>query len=447
MLGSHMAPIQLQQLVRALTLAFALCGVAVAQGAYYNGVDTSSQAALRASLHALIDDHTRVPYTASSTDTWVVLELAQQDPANAARILDVYRNRSFAKVGGGNPNYEREHVWPKSYGFPDDDGMNMPYTDCHMLWLCDGGYNSARSNLPFGGCTQLCNEYPTDLNNGQGGGAGVFPGQSNWSSGNGSSGTYQVWPGRRGDAARALFYAAVRYEGGTHGVTGVLEPDLELTNNLGLVASSNTGQNETFGYMGRLDVLHAWHVADPPDAFELHRNDIVAAFQGNRNPFIDHPEWVECVFQGTCTPTPPPLGARYCSPAVANSLGLPAEIEARGSAVITDADFRLLGSNMPMNSAGFFLCSRTTGILFQPGGSQGNLCLAGAIGRGVGGQIVNSGFFGSFGVQVQLDALPQPAGPVAALPGETWNFQAWYRDTLGGVATSNFTDGWQVTFR
>ena len=131
-----------------LCVALTLTPYAAAQGGYYNGVDTSSAAALRASLHALIDDHTRIPYTSSATDTWDVLELAQQDPQNAARILDVYRNRSFVKVGGGNTNYEREHVWPKSYGFPDDDGMNMPYTDCHMLWLCDGGYNSARSNLP-----------------------------------------------------------------------------------------------------------------------------------------------------------------------------------------------------------------------------------------------------------------------------------------------------------
>ncbi len=434
-------------MLRTLSLALALTPIAAAQGSYYNGVDTSSATALRTSLHTLIDDHTRIPYTASATDTWNVLELAQQDPQNAARILDVYRNRSFAKVGGGNTSYEREHVWPKSYGFPDDDGMNMPYTDCHMLWLCDGGYNSSRSNLPFGGCTSICNEYPTDSNGGQGGVGGGFPGDSNWGSGNGSSGSFLVWPGRRGDCARALFYAAVRYEGGTHGVTGVMEPDLELTDNLGLVASSNTGQNEAFGYMGRLAILLQWHLEDPPDAYELRRNDVVASFQGNRNPFIDHPEWVACVFQGTCTTPPPPLGARYCSPAVANSLGLRAEIEARGSAAIAAADFRLLASNLPPNSAGFFLCSRTTGILFQPGGSQGNLCLGGAIGRGVGGAIVNSGFFGSFGVQVDLTALPQPAGSVPALTGETWNFQAWYRDAIGGVATSNFTDGWQVTFQ
>ena len=61
--------------------------------------------------------------------------------------------------------------------------------------------------------------------------------------------------GAPGDGWGAAFYAAIRFEGGLHGVTGVMEPDLELTNNLGLVASSNTGQNETFGYMGRLDVL------------------------------------------------------------------------------------------------------------------------------------------------------------------------------------------------
>jgi len=427
----------------ALTVFVAL-SPALAQGTYYANVDTSSAATLRVTLHTLIDDHTRFPYTASSTDTWNVLELAQQDPANAGRILDIYRNRSFVKVGGGNASYEREHVWPKSYGFPDDDGLNMPYTDCHMLWLCDGGYNGARSNIPFGACTASCAEYVTDSNNGQGGGAGVFPGQSNWTSGANTSGRYQVWSGRQGDAARALFYAAIRYEGGVHGVTGVMEPDLELTDNLGQIAAWNTGQNEAFGYMGRLDVLFAWHLSDPPDAFERRRNDVVAGFQGNRNPFIDHPEWVECVFVGVC---PQPLGAVYCSPAVANSTGASADIEARGSAVVLDADFRLLASEMPTSVSGMFLCSRTTDIVFQPGGSQGNLCLGGAIGRAVGGQILQASVFGTFSTQVDLGALPLPTGFVPALAGETWNFQAWFRDVAFGAPTSNFTDAWQVTFQ
>ena len=62
--------------------------------------------------------------------------LAQEDPQNSSRFIDVYRNRSFAKQGGGNSLYNREHSWPKSYGFPNDVVANVPYTDCHMLFLC-----------------------------------------------------------------------------------------------------------------------------------------------------------------------------------------------------------------------------------------------------------------------------------------------------------------------
>ena len=413
-------------------------GQSGAGSGYYDSVDTTSATTLRTTLHAVIDDHTRYPYTSSATDTWNILESAQQSPQSSSAILDIYRNRSFAKQGGGNAFYEREHSWPKSYGFPTDDGQNMPYTDCHMLYLCDGGYNGTRSNRPFGNCSAGCSELVTDLNDGVGGGSGVFPGNSNWAGSN----VFQVSTFRKGDIARAMFYADVRYEGGNHGVTGVAEPDLILTDNTGLIAGSSTGQNESIGYMGRLAVLLQWHYDDPVDDFERNRNDVVGAFQGNRNPFVDHPEWVDCLFNGMCEP-----GSVYCSPAVANSTGLPATIEGRGSAVLSQDDFRLVAGQMPSNAAGFFLCSRTAGIVFQPGGSQGNLCLAGSIGRVVGGQILNSGFFGGFGVDVDMTALPQPMGTVAANIGETWHFQGWFRDVVGGQVTSNFTDGWEVTWQ
>ena len=69
----------------------------------------------------------------------------------------------------------------------------------------------------------------------------------------------------------------------------------------------------------------------------------------------------------------------------------------------------------------------------------GNLCLGGAIGR----------YAGPSGISLAIDLtqLPQPTGPVTALPGESWNFTAWHRDTSGMGATSNFTDGLAVTFQ
>jgi len=277
-----------------LALAFVFTGLAAADppAGYYDTVNTSSPALLRSTLHAVIDDHQRFPYTSSSTDTWNILESADEDPNNSSNILDVYKNMSILKFGGGTGLYNREHTWPNSYGFPSDGSTNYPYTDCHHLFLCDVTYNSHRGNLPYRDCNAGCTERVTVLNDGAGGGSGVYPGNSNWHNGSG----WQTWSGRKGDVARAMFYMDVRYEGGTHGTTGAAEPDLILTDNPALILT--TGGNAAVAYMGILTDLIEWNAADPPDDKERRRNDIVYSYQGNRNPFIDHPEWVGILFGG-----------------------------------------------------------------------------------------------------------------------------------------------------
>ncbi len=277
--------------------------VAQAPPGYYASVDATDATTLRATLHAVIDDHTVFPYTSGSTDTWNILEAADEDPSNASRIVDIYRNASYAKVGGGNGNYQREHTWPKSYGFPIED-LGGPYTDCHQLRLCDGSYNAERSNKPFANCSAGCVEWTTLPNNGVGGGSGVYPGNSNWTAGVFSNGSWEVWDHRKGDIARAMFYMDVRYEGGTHGGTGTSEPDLILTDNRSLIGSSSTGSPLSVAYMGLLSTLVQWHWDDPPDAEEMERNDTVFTFQGNRNPFVDNPGWVGTLWGGGPAPTP-----------------------------------------------------------------------------------------------------------------------------------------------
>jgi len=263
---------------------------------YYASVDASSQATLRSTIHSAIENHIWFPYTASTTDTWDILNLAEQDPVDPGMILDKYKNARYTKITGGTGVYNREHSWPNSYGFPDTG--DVPYTDCHHLFATNTQYNSNRGSDPFGTCGSGCSENPTDLNYGFGGGSGTYPGNSNWSSP--SSRTYEVWNHRRGDIARAQLYMDVRYEGGTHAINGKTEPQLILTDNL----SQITGTSGGTAYMGRLTVLLQWHLADPVDDDERERNDVIASFQGNRNPFVDHPEWVECVFQGNCGGNP-----------------------------------------------------------------------------------------------------------------------------------------------
>lgn len=279
-------------------LLLAACAIESAvAGDYYAGIDASSPSALRTSLHELIDDHQRYPYTSSATDTWDILELADEDPLDPTRVRDLYRNESYLKAGGGNTDYNREHTWPSSYGFPTDNSSNYPYTDTHHLRLSNDSYNSSRGNKPFGLCSPTCTERPTTANGGVGGGSGTFPGWSNWF----DAVIWQVWAYRKGDVARGLFYLDVRYEGGTHGIAGAAEPDLVLTDQLALIQT--TGSNTTgIAYMGLLATLLAWHADDPPDEHEVLRNDVVQSFQGNRNPFVDHPEWVACLWLGTCAP-------------------------------------------------------------------------------------------------------------------------------------------------
>lgn len=299
---SRHRPLALPLTFLALALALLLLPLpALAQppAGYYALVDASSSATLRLTLHEAIDDHTRFPYSSSATDTWDILEAADVDPVDPSRVLDVYRNASYDKRGGGNNDYNREHSWPKSYGFPRDGATNYPYTDCHHLFIADTRYNSSRSNKPYVPCPS-CEERPTAANAGAGGTSGMYPADSNWT----GTDAWETWRGRRGDVARALFYMDVRYEGGHHGVTGAREPDLVLTNDLSLVHT--TGANVDVAYMGHLDTLLAWHREDPVDERERHRNDVVAFFQGNRNPFIDHPEWAECLFAGDCQPAPLP---------------------------------------------------------------------------------------------------------------------------------------------
>jgi hypothetical protein len=142
------------------------------------------------------------------------------------------------------------------------------------------------------------------------------------------------------------------------------------------------------------------------------------------------------------------VATRYCTPANSNSTGQAAVIGATGNNAVLANAVQLSVSQLPQNSFGFFLTSRTQGFIANAGGSQGNLCLSGSIGRFVGpGQIMNSGPMGSFSLPVDLNGVPTPTGPVAVTPGDTWNYQAWFRDAVGGVATSNFTDALGVTFQ
>ena len=224
---------------------------------YYAPAIGKTGEALRAALHDIIDDHTVLTYD----EVWTALKDTDEDPNNPNNVVLLYSGYSRSKsLSGGDPDdWNREHVWAKSHG--DFGTTPGPGTDVHHLRPTDVTVNATRGNKDFDNGGSAVSECPGCLTDGD---------------------SFEPRDEVKGDVARMLFYMAIRYEGDDG------YPDLELTDSVG------TGSAPLHG---KLSVLIAWHLADPPDAFEKRRNDrIYAVWQGNRNPFIDHPEWVMAIW-------------------------------------------------------------------------------------------------------------------------------------------------------
>jgi endonuclease I len=238
---------------------------------YYSSAQDKTGAALRLALHNIIKGHTVIPYSSSTTnDTVDALDVLDADPANTNNIICIYSRLSYPKtsfnISGG---WNREHLWPDSYGI---DGHVPYYSDLHNLRPEDRSVNSSRGNKYY----DLSNTNDAGYRN---------PGFAEAPLTTTDSDSWEPPPAVRGDIARALFYMDVRYAG-SEGT----ELDFILTDNTASIGSSTN-------LMGRLSTLIRWHWADPVDASEQLRNDKVDnLYQHNRNPFVDHPEWVDEVY-------------------------------------------------------------------------------------------------------------------------------------------------------
>jgi len=135
------------------------------------------------------------------------------------------------------------------------------------------------------------------------------------------------------------------------------------------------------------------------------------------------------------------IGGRVCDPAVPNSSGLSAVIWGAGSPVVATNDLELAATALPEQQIGIFVAGQSFGTSVPPG-SQGVFCLAGGAFHRLA-PVLSSRNVGAFGQRVDLSSIPGH-GPV--LPGETWYFQAWFRDKNPG-STSNFTDAVGIAFR
>jgi FG-GAP repeat protein len=139
---------------------------------------------------------------------------------------------------------------------------------------------------------------------------------------------------------------------------------------------------------------------------------------------------------------PSAIGASTCE-ANRNSTGDPALLTAAGSLCVATNNMTLSADTMPPGVPGSFLVSQAAAFVPFVGGSQGNLCLAGPVGRFTDPPFVTSPA-GTASLRVDLTDIP--LGGHEVQPGETWYFQAWFRDNNPGP-TSNLTDGLELTFR
>ncbi len=130
---------------------------------------------------------------------------------------------------------------------------------------------------------------------------------------------------------------------------------------------------------------------------------------------------------------------------VSNSTGAAAELMGVGSQEVWRNEVSLEVFDLPTLSSGYCLLSKNTGVAVQPPGSSGLLCLGGAIGRHVA-ELFHAGPEGRASVVMDLTRVPQPMGAVPALAGQTWYAQAWYRDAVNGMATSNFSNAISIAF-
>lgn len=263
-------------IIRHLAIIFVmlpLFSLAQIPAGYYDDALDKTGIELKNALHDIIDDHTQPQHYDDLTDEVADLDRHPDYPQYVECFYTGFRIKTSRKYDNGK-GWNKEHVWPQGRGnFGRDWGAGG---DLHALVACDASINSSRGDRNF--------DYGTDIKiDATGHESDGNLGETDCKTGR------NIWEPRdevKGDVARIIFYMAVRYSGDMVDTEfEEYEPDLEIVDEI-----VSQGFDEPI--MGKLSTLLLWHYNDPVSERERQRNDAVFALQGNRNPFVDHPEFV-----------------------------------------------------------------------------------------------------------------------------------------------------------
>lgn len=263
-------------------------GFAQIPAGYYNSA-TGTGYTLKTNLRNIIANNTNSASQSSYGDLWTLYtNMGYRDNyyENDGSLLDIYSEKPLGadsyeytsvsqqcgNYSGEGSCYNREHIMPQSVF-----NSNYPmYSDAHFVLPTDGYVNGQRGNFPFG----VVNSASYTSSNGSKKGANLNSGYSA-----GYTGTvFEPIDEFKGDVARALLYFATRYQNEVTGWT------YDMFNN-----TNNQVYTNTF-----LNILITWHLQDPVSAYEIAKNNAVYNFQNNRNPYIDHPEYVCQIWTTQC---------------------------------------------------------------------------------------------------------------------------------------------------
>jgi len=253
-------------------------------GEYYKSVTGKTGYVLKTGLHNIIKSHTVKGYSAlwtfyesHSLDNYYekdgsILDMYSENPSGSENYIYQKVTNQCGNYSSEGGCYNREHSFPKSWFGGKIEPMN---SDVHHIFATDGFVNSKRSGYPYG---EVATASFTSTNNSKLGFATSVLGYTGT--------VFEPIDEFKGDLARAHLYMATRYE----------DVIATWTNNSVYGAAILNASSDQVFKSWVITMLLRWHKNDPVSQKEIDRNEAGFIHQGNRNPFVDHPEFVDQIW-------------------------------------------------------------------------------------------------------------------------------------------------------